>query len=67
MYSTSAISGRFVIVLFPGASNVAAINLRAEFFAPETFTVPERRAPPATRNRSSVILAIVIAQPQLLD
>jgi hypothetical protein len=54
-------------VLFPGASNVAAINLSAEFFAPETFTVPERRAPPTTLKRSSVIQVIVIAQPQMLD
>jgi hypothetical protein len=52
-------------VLLPGASNVAAINFRAEFLAPDTFTTPESRAPPITRNRSMPV--IVIAQGVMLD
>jgi hypothetical protein len=42
------------MVDLPGANNVAAINLSAEFFAPETRTVPANLAPPTTRNRSII-------------
>jgi hypothetical protein len=32
----------------PGASREAAISFKAEFFEPETWTVPLRQAPPVT-------------------
>ncbi len=38
----------------PSASNAAAISLSTLFFAPATWTVPARRAPPVTRKRSTV-------------
>ena len=40
---TSEILGTFSSVVAPGASNVAAMSLSAEFFAPETATVPLMR------------------------
>src|SRR4051794_4397325 len=48
----SRIRGTFPTTLRPGARIEAAINFSAEFFAPETWTVPSRRAPPVTRKRS---------------
>src|SRR4051812_31570968 len=48
----SRIRGTFVTTLRPGARIEAAMSLSAEFFAPETWTVPSRRAPPVTRKRS---------------
>ncbi|CAB4782577.1 unannotated protein [freshwater metagenome] len=50
MIAISAISGTLRIVVLPVAKSAAAISLRAEFFAPETFTSPCRRAPPTMRN-----------------
>ncbi|CAB4777631.1 unannotated protein [freshwater metagenome] len=52
MMSTSAISGTFVIVVLPVASNEAAMSFRTEFFAPVILTSPRSWAPPTTRKRS---------------
>ena len=52
MTAQSRMRGTFVITLRPGASNDAAISLSAEFFAPDTCTVPASREPPVTRRRS---------------
>ena len=61
MYSTSAISGTFVIVVFPTASSEAAMSLRTEFFAPVTVTSPRSWTPPVTRNRSrDAIVAVYL-------
>ena len=46
MIVTSSIFGTLVIVVVPGASNDAAINLRTEFFAPTTGMAPTKRWPP---------------------
>ena len=41
MMVTSAIAGTLVISNVPSVSNVAAISLSTEFFAPGTTTLPE--------------------------
>lgn len=46
-------SGTAVIVLVPGASSAAAINLSTLFFAPVTATLPLSRFPPVTSNAST--------------
>jgi hypothetical protein len=51
---TSRISGQFEITVVPSASNAAAMSFRTLFLAPATRTLPESRAPPVTRKRSTV-------------
>jgi hypothetical protein len=52
MMSTSAISGTFLMVVVPAASNEAAISFKTEFLAPETETSPRNEVPPTMRKRS---------------
>ena len=47
MMRTSAMSGTFETVETPGASSVAAMSLRTEFFAPRTVTSPCREEGPS--------------------
>jgi hypothetical protein len=65
MYSTSAMAGRLVIFDLPTASKEAAINFSAEFFAPETFTVPTNLAPPTTLNLSIITYCNCLAPDKL--
>jgi hypothetical protein len=59
MMSTSAISGTFLIVVVPAASNEAAISFKTEFLAPVTETSPRREVPPTMRKRSWDAIAAV--------
>lgn len=58
-------AGRFVIFDLPTASREAAINFKAEFFAPETFTVPTNLAPPTTLNLSIITYCNCLAPDKL--
>src|SRR5215510_8127302 len=56
MIRMSVIRGTLSSTVTPGASSATAINLSAEFFAPDTATPPARRAPPGTRMTSTAVM-----------
>ena len=51
----SRMRGTLRTTLVPGARSEAAMSLSAEFFAPETWTDPAKRAPPVTNRRSMIV------------
>src|SRR5262249_12301216 len=65
MIAISVILGTLPSTVRPSASRLAAISLRAEFFAPTTGTSPANRAPPCTRIRSVVdtVTAVIVGSP----
>ncbi len=62
MTRTSSISGTFVSRQRSPVRTAAARSLRAAFFAPLTWTVPDSGRPPSTRKTSRVTGAGVNSQ-----